>query len=82
MAQDFYAAFEVGEDDRHITSVDADGVALASIQALYALNQELRRQLESQRAEIERLKEQQKRIEALEARLADGHEVSSMGDTR
>jgi carbonic anhydrase len=38
MAQDFYAAFRVGEDDRHITSIDEDGVALAAIKALYAEN--------------------------------------------
>jgi hypothetical protein len=36
MAQDFYAAFKVGEDDRHITSIDEDGVALAAIKALHA----------------------------------------------
>ncbi len=36
MAQDFYAAFKVGEDDRHITSIDEDGVALAAIKALNA----------------------------------------------
>ena len=36
MAQDFYAAFRVGEDDRHITSIDEDGVALAAIKALDA----------------------------------------------
>ena len=35
MAQDFYAAFNVGEDDRHITSIDEDGVALAAIKALH-----------------------------------------------
>jgi hypothetical protein len=34
MAQDFYAAFGVGADDRHITSIDEDGVALAAIKAL------------------------------------------------
>jgi hypothetical protein len=34
MAQDFYAAFDVGEDNRHITSIDEDGVALAAIKAL------------------------------------------------
>jgi hypothetical protein len=34
MAQDFYAAFRVGEDDTHITTVDEDGVALAAIQGL------------------------------------------------
>jgi hypothetical protein len=38
MAQDFYAAFGVGEDDRHITSIDEDGVALAAIKALHAEN--------------------------------------------
>ncbi len=38
MAQDFYAAFRVGEDDRHITSIDEDGVALAAIKALHAQN--------------------------------------------
>jgi hypothetical protein len=40
MAQDFAATFEVGEDDRHINMVDAFGVALASIQALYEMIQE------------------------------------------
>ncbi len=34
MAQDFYAAFALGMDDRHISMVDADGVALAAIQGL------------------------------------------------
>jgi len=41
MAQDFYAAFKVGEDDRHITSIDEDGVALAAIKALHAENRGL-----------------------------------------
>ncbi len=36
MAQDFYAAFDVGEDDKHITSIDEDGVALAAIKALHS----------------------------------------------
>jgi hypothetical protein len=45
MAQDFYAAFGVGEDDRHITSIDEDGVALAAIKALHAENAELRARL-------------------------------------
>jgi hypothetical protein len=34
MAQDFYAAFNVGPDDKHIATVDEDGVALAAIQGL------------------------------------------------
>jgi hypothetical protein len=40
MAQDFYAAFGLGESETAITTVDADGVALAAIQALYELVQE------------------------------------------
>ena len=58
MAQDFAAAFNVGEDDRHIHMVDASGVALAAIQGLYDLLQrqekrigELEAQLEASRAE-------------------------------
>jgi hypothetical protein len=38
MAQDFYAAFRIGEDDKHITSIDEDGVALTAIKALHASN--------------------------------------------
>jgi hypothetical protein len=34
MAQDFHAAFGLGEDDKHITTVDRGGVALAAIQGL------------------------------------------------
>jgi hypothetical protein len=34
MAQDFYAAFNVGTDNKHIATVDEDGVALAAIQGL------------------------------------------------
>lgn len=40
MAQDFYAAFGVGEDPTRISTVDADGVALAAIQGLYQEVQE------------------------------------------
>jgi hypothetical protein len=34
MAQDFYAAFQVGPDDRHISTLDEGSVALAAIQGL------------------------------------------------
>ena len=36
MAQDFYAAFQLGEADTTIDTIDADGVALAAIQGLNA----------------------------------------------
>jgi hypothetical protein len=45
MAQDFKKAFDVGSDDRFIHSVDANGVALASIQGLYALVREQKKQI-------------------------------------
>lgn len=41
MAQDFQAAFGVGPDNKTITSVDADGVALAAIKGLAARNRRL-----------------------------------------
>jgi hypothetical protein len=63
MAQDFYAAFRVGEDDRHISSIDEDGVALAAIKALHAENVRLQ-------SENARLQAAQTREHALLASLA------------
>ena len=37
MAQDFYAAFHFGRDERLIGTIDADGVALAAIQELHRI---------------------------------------------
>jgi len=54
MAQDFYAAFGVGPDDRHIATVDADGVALAAIQGL---NQKLERENADLRKELQEIKQ-------------------------
>jgi hypothetical protein len=55
MAQDFYAAFGVGEDDKHITSIDEDGVALAAIKALHAENARLRARQEKMQMQLDRL---------------------------
>ena len=70
MAQDFYAGFQVGEDDKHINSVDADGVALAAIQGLYQVVQDKDAQLAAQQNEIAQLKKQnadfESRLAALE----------------
>lgn len=52
MAQDFHAAFGVGPDDRHIATVDADGVALAAIQGL---NQKLEETVRRQEAQLRQL---------------------------
>jgi hypothetical protein len=47
VAQDFAAAFELGESDTGFTTIDADGVALAAIQGLYAQNQALQAQVDA-----------------------------------
>jgi regulator of replication initiation timing len=60
MAQDFYAAFNVGPDDKHITTVDESGVALAAIQGL---NQKVELENSTLRAENAELR---LRLEALE----------------
>jgi len=63
MAQDFFAAFQVGMDDKHISMVDADGVALAAIQGL---NEKV--EVRSQKAE-DQIQELKAENAALKARL-------------
>jgi hypothetical protein len=53
MAQDFKAAFGLGQDDKFIGFVDEQGVALAAIQGL---NQKMSEQLKARDAEIAGLK--------------------------
>jgi len=60
MAQDFNSAFGVGEPDKsgdkkYINSIDADGVALASIQGLYQLNQEQAKEIQTLKAQISQM---------------------------
>lgn len=62
MAQDFYAAFDVGPDDKHIATIDADGVALAAIQGL---NQKLADQVKAQAAEIQSLRLRLEKLEQI-----------------
>ncbi len=60
VAQDFYAAFDLGEDDITINTADAQGVSLAAIQGLYKIVQE----------QSLRMQEQDERIAELEGQLA------------
>jgi len=69
MAQDFHAAFGLGTDDKHIATVDADGVALAAIQGL-------NRKLEQKETEITELKEQLASLQEVVNRLLTQHEGS------
>jgi hypothetical protein len=59
VAQDFYAAFSLGNDDRAIGSVDADGVALAAIQGLNQIVTE----------KDEKIRDLEERLQKLEALL-------------
>ena len=58
MAQDFYAAFQLGESDTGIDTVDADGVALAAIQGLNAKVNEQNKEIASLRADLAEIKHQ------------------------
>ena len=60
MAQDFHGAFGLGDSDKTITNIDADGVALAAIQGL-------KRELDDKSA---RLARQAKDLDALKRELA------------
>jgi len=73
MAQDFYAAFGgLGLDDKHIDTVDADGVALAAIQGL---NRKLETQIVALKKDNERkdarISELESRLVAIEAAIAE-----------
>lgn len=84
VAQDFYAAFSLGQDDKHISTVDEGGVALAAIQELYRMvvkrdaevasleqaNSEKAAQVENLKAEVKQLHQLQQTVELLSTRLS------------
>lgn len=69
MAQDFFSAFQLGNDDKRIAVTDPSGVALAAIQGLH-------QKLVQREAEIDALsranRELAKRLEALEQVIPTG----------
>jgi hypothetical protein len=68
MAQDFYAAFGLGRDNKHIATLDTSGVALAGIQALAEDNAAIRSQNE---ALLQQNTELSERLAALERQQAE-----------
>jgi hypothetical protein len=52
MAQDFRAAFGLGEDDTTISVVDEQGVALAAIQGLYGVVQRRSARIATQESDV------------------------------
>jgi hypothetical protein len=85
MAQDFSAALGVGESATGITTIDADGVALAAIQGLNQKAEARSRESEVRRrnseGRIQKLEAEnaalKARVEALERRLGTGKGVAS-----
>jgi len=79
MAQDFYTAFGLGGSNKHIGTVDADGVALAAIQGVHQLVKENETQISAlvaaRDAEIATLRTEtttlRVRLEMLEAMMAE-----------
>jgi hypothetical protein len=82
MAQDFYAAFDVGDDNRHITTIDEDGVALAAIKTLYAKsernNATALRENEALRAQISQERRELAALTARVAALAERHDPGTL----
>lgn len=65
MAQDLHS-FGMGEDDKYINNIDANGVALAAIQGLYQVVQEEDKQIADQERQISSLQAQ---VTTMESRL-------------
>jgi len=69
-AQDFRAAFGVGESDTTITTVDADGVALAGVKALEARTSRLVAENAALRARLARTERAAMVVESLRREMA------------
>ncbi len=66
VAQDFSAAFKLGENDTTINTADAQGVALAAIQGLYGVVKQKDAQIKTLSGQVRSLED---RLAALEKRL-------------
>jgi chromosome segregation ATPase len=80
MAQDFYAAFQIGADDKHITEIDQGGVALAAIQGLLRLVNEKETEIHAVKEHIANLERESRqrddRLANLEEVLAELRQTS------
>ena len=81
MAQDFLFGVRTGLDDKHITTIDADGVALAAIKGLHEVVKEKEAKIEALESrdsakdlmmaeQSDMIEGQRKLIDAMESRLS------------
>ena len=78
VAQDFHAAFGLGEDDEHINTGDALDVAFAAIQGLYQVVQEKEEQVAAYQQQVDTLHQQN---EDLAARVTALEQAAGPGQT-
>ena len=71
MAQDFWAAFGLGDDDKHIGTIDESGVALAAIKGLNARVEEQQREIAELREQVRYTKSLAADMVALKAALVE-----------
>jgi trimeric autotransporter adhesin len=76
MAQDFYAAFNVGLDDKSICTVDESGVALAAIQGLNQKLNDKDTEIQTLKRQNDSLAERLNELEATVKSLAEKNEAS------
>ncbi len=57
MAQDFYALFDLGNDDKSISTIDPAGIALVAVQQLKKENDELKEMCKLLLKRIERIED-------------------------
>jgi len=85
MAQDFAAAFAVGENNTSLATIDLDGVALAAIQGLYQRSKELEaenaglhQQAQHLQAENAELRQQMEDLDQRLAALEQGSDAARL----
>ncbi len=65
VAQDFYAIFGVGDDEKTISTIDPAGISLAGIKALDAKVKDQQQQLDQKQGTINQLTKRVERLESL-----------------
>ncbi|WP_436935265.1 tail fiber domain-containing protein [Halovenus marina] len=71
MAKDFHDVLDVGDNEKHINSIDADGMAFAATQELAAELDDARETVEAKDEEIEQLQERAEELAAENEALTD-----------
>lgn len=75
MAQDFYTLFGLGENETSISTVDIDGINMASIQALEKITRELKQKSEQVEILKKNLEEMKKEKDLLEKRISKAEKL-------